>query len=142
MVQLRSRLLHQRAQAVKVDAMSNTITPKEDFLVLEDPPKPAFVPNLGKTGYKADSGKLRYSLIPTAATKALAKILTFGAEKYSKDGWKSVPNAKERYTDALYRHLEAYRSGEKYDEESGESHLAHAITNIAFLIHFEEERDD
>jgi len=94
-----------------------------------------------KVGLKFDTGKLRYSLIPPAATKALAEILTFGAEKYAPNNWQLVSNPEERYTDALLRHLEAYRAGEKSDPESGFSHLKHAITNIAFLLHFENTKD-
>jgi hypothetical protein len=92
-------------------------------------------------GLKFDNNKLKYSLIPPIVLKALASVLTFGAKKYAPDSWKHLPNAEERYLDALYRHLEAYRAGEKKDKESGYSHLWHAITNLAFLIYFEEEKD-
>jgi len=94
-----------------------------------------------KIGLKFDTGKLRYSLIPPVATRALAEILTYGAEKYAPNNWQSVSNAEERYTDALLRHLEAYRTGEKIDLESGFSHLKHAITNIAFLLYFEDAKE-
>ena len=88
---------------------------------------------------KYDQGKLRYSLIPPAAMKGMAEVLTFGANKYEPGRWKTVPNAKERYLDAAMRHLEAYRSGEVLDPESHLSHLRHALTNLAFLVAFEEE---
>jgi len=91
-------------------------------------------------GIKYDNDKLRYSLIPPIALRALASILTYGAKKYTPNNWKYLPNAKERYTDALYRHLEAYRSGKKVDEESGKPHLHHAFTNLMFLIWFEENK--
>jgi len=91
------------------------------------------------TGRKDDKGKLRYSLIPPSATRALAEVLTFGAEKYEANNWKHVEDAESRYLDAVYRHLEAYRQGERLDDESGLPHLAHAMTNIAFLTHFQEE---
>ncbi len=87
---------------------------------------------------KFDNGKLRYGLIPPVLLKEVAKVLTFGAKKYEANGWKDIENGDERYLDALYRHLEAYRSGEKFDDESGLSHLSHASTNLAFLLHFEE----
>lgn len=89
-----------------------------------------------KSFMKFDTGKLRYSLIPPSATKALAEVLTYGAKKYKPNNWQKVDDV-ERYMDALYRHMEAYRSGEKFDQESGLSHLAHAMTNIAFLIYFD-----
>lgn len=82
---------------------------------------------------KHDDGKLRYDLVPPSSTKALAEVLTFGAKKYAPNNWR---NNKElwRYEAALLRHIEAYRSGEDLDPETGFSHLAHAMTNIAFLI--------
>jgi len=82
---------------------------------------------------KFDTGKLRYGLIPPEATKALAEVLTYGAKKYKPNNWREVDDAT-RYIDALYRHLEAWRSGEEVDEESGLPHLAHALTNVSFLI--------
>ena len=93
-------------------------------------------------GPKFDQGKLRYSLVPPVAIKAIADVLTYGAEKYAPNSWQTVPNAEERYTDALYRHLESYRAGEELDDESKRSHLAHALTNISFLLHYQQERLD
>lgn len=84
---------------------------------------------------KFDVGKLRYDLIPTEATKALAEILTYGAKKYKPNNWKHCEDT-ERYIAALMRHLEAHRSGEFYDEESGLLHMAHVLTNAAFMVHF------
>lgn len=95
-----------------------------------------------EAGVKLDNGKLRYSLIPPEALEELAKVMTFGAEKYTPNGWKSVPEAKERYMDALFRHIEKYRKGEKFDNESNISHLSHALTNIAFLIWFEKNQEE
>ena len=84
-------------------------------------------------GLKYDTGKLMFSLIPPETTRALAQVLTFGANKYAPNNWQLVENGKDRYLDALLRHLDAYRSGESLDPESGLSHLSHALTNIAFL---------
>lgn len=84
---------------------------------------------------KFDTDKLRYDLVPPEATKALAEVLTYGAKKYKPNNWKQ--GTPDRYVAALYRHLEAWRSGEMHDSESGLSHLSHALTNVAFLIHFQ-----
>ena len=91
-------------------------------------------------GLKYDTGKLRYSLVPPIAIKGIAEVLTFGASKYGPNNWQLVDNAEERYLDALYRHLEAYRAGKRYDPESGLTHLAHAATNVAFLQYFESKK--
>lgn len=85
---------------------------------------------------KFDTSKLRYDLIPTSTTKALAQVLTYGAKKYKPNNWQNVDDP-DRYVAALYRHLEAWRDGEKVDKESGLHHLAHALTNVAFLLHLD-----
>lgn len=84
-------------------------------------------------GMKFDNDKLLYSLIPPETTKALAEVLTFGAKKYAPNNWQLVENGQTRYLDALFRHLEAFRSGETHDPDSGLHHLAHVLTNVAFL---------
>lgn len=88
---------------------------------------------------KFDGDKLRYDLIPTSATKALAEVLTFGARKYKPNNWRNVPQEElNRYVAAAMRHFEAHRSGEYFDADSGLPHLAHCLTNIAFLIDLDE----
>jgi hypothetical protein len=91
-------------------------------------------------GPKYDQGKLRYDLIPPIATKALAEVLTYGADKYAPNSWQLVPHAEQRYTAALMRHFEAFRAGEELDPETNLSHLSHCLANISFLLHFQQER--
>lgn len=85
-------------------------------------------------GKKYDNGKIRYDLIPPECLKELAKILTFGSEKYGANNWQNLENYNERYYSALMRHIEAWRSGEMHDPESGELHLSHAMCNVMFLL--------
>lgn len=85
-------------------------------------------------GRKFDGNKLEYGLLPPLALKAIVEILTIGAQKYERDNWKHVPDAKRRYFDAAMRHMWDSKSGEKYDEETNKSHLAHAICNLMFLL--------
>lgn len=94
------------------------------------------------TGLKFDTGKLQYSLIPVETTQALAEVLSFGASKYAPNNWQLVENGEQRYLDALYRHLQAYRSGESHDPESGLHHLSHALTNVAFLHYLTTTKKD
>lgn len=84
-------------------------------------------------GMKFDTGKLQYHLIPPETLKALAEVLTFGAQKYAPNNWQLVEDGETRYLDALMRHLEAYRSGELIDNDSMCPHLSHVLTNAAFL---------
>jgi hypothetical protein len=78
--------------------------------------------------------------IPGAITPefilGMANVLAFGANKYGRDNWaKCKKNQIYLYWDALYRHLEAYRSGIEFDEETGLSHLSHAACNLMFIQH-------
>ena len=82
---------------------------------------------------KFDSNKPRASLLPKGAVNAVIRVLEFGARKYAIDNWKTVPDAKTRYYDAMQRHLDAWWNGEKKDQETGESHLAHVICCGMFL---------
>lgn len=90
---------------------------------------------------KADAGKARISLVPTAIIYAIARTREYGLKRYpegGKDNWKRVD--AERYRDALGRHFLAYID-EPYgvDRESGLPHLWHLATNCAFLCELDGE---
>lgn len=85
-------------------------------------------------GTKADSGKPMMGCIPPHAELAVARVLTFGAQKYSRGNWVHVETSDERYMDAALRHINAHRRGENADSETGESHLAHAICCLMFML--------
>lgn len=83
---------------------------------------------------KHDEGKPRAGLVLGDFSRALlevAKVGTFGAEKYSDHGWLSVEDNRARYLDALWRHLLAK---EERDSESGYSHLAHVAWNALAVL--------
>ena len=84
-------------------------------------------------GRKFDGDKLEYGLIPPYALMATVDVLTLGAQKYERDNWIHVPDAKRRYFDALQRHLWSWKMGESNDKETGRSHLAHAMCCLMFL---------
>lgn len=108
----------------KSDTLSH-IPPFEPFVSVEDAPP---------TGSKHDSGKPLMGAVPPNALLAVARVLTFGAEKYGRDNWRQVESAETRYMDAALRHLNAYQRGEAVDQESGESHLAHAVCSLMFVL--------
>lgn len=69
-------------------------------------------------GAKLDQGKARVWLMLAGFSRALeavADVTTYGAEKYSPDGWLSVPDGYARYMDALGRHLLAHAQGRVLD---------------------------
>lgn len=95
--------------------------------------------------YKADSGKPNWFLLMSgkgcaAALAGVVRVLSFavrpvaeGGKGYSEHSWRQVPNARERYEAAMYRHLNKIALGELVDDESGESHWDHVATNALFL---------
>lgn len=82
---------------------------------------------------KDDGGKLRYDLVPFEAIKGLVQVLTFGAMKYSPNGWRSVPDAIERYKAAFLRHYYLMEEGEYFDSDSKLPHIFHMLCNVVFL---------
>ena len=84
-------------------------------------------------GLKYDENKPRYDLIPKQPLEDIAKVLTFGAGKYSDDNWKKVESGRARYYSATIRHIEAWRAGEILDSEPALPHLAHAMATLMFL---------
>ena len=89
--------------------------------------------DLSKEGVKFDDGKLRYDLIPIEALCELAKVLTYGANKYAERNWEKGLTYSRVYAAAL-RHIFAWWNNNDIDDESGFHHLSHALTNIVFLV--------
>lgn len=88
-------------------------------------------------GAKDDSGKNRMALVLGAFAPALmlvSKVGTFGANKYTDNGWQTVPKGIARYEDAMLRHYFQYKDGETVDPESGIHHLAHCAWNALAVL--------
>jgi hypothetical protein len=88
-------------------------------------------------GAKLDEGKNRLGLVLGGFAKALeevGKVGTYGAEKYSPDGWKSVPNGVERYEDAMLRHWVEQHLGERVDPATGLRHQAQLVWNALAVL--------
>jgi len=86
-------------------------------------------------GAKADAGKCAAGVLSDFALglQAVADVGDFGARKYTRGGWQSVPNAEERYFDAAWRHLLKARH-EELDKDSGLPHLAHLAWNLLAVL--------
>ena len=96
-----------------------------------------------RAGKKDDHGKLRYDLYPLKAYEGCTKVLTFGASKYSPNGWRTVADGENRYYAALIRHLNEQMEftlgggkGLLKDSESGLPTLDHAQCCLVFLREF------
>lgn len=59
------------------------------------------------------------------ALRAVTEVGTFGAD----NGWRSVPDGQQRYTDAMLRHWLADPCGLSPDPDSGLAHAAHLAWN-------------
>lgn len=97
-----------------------------------------------EVGAKLDGGKPDASLLLMfgKALREVGSVGTFGAGKYTRGGWQSVPDGGNRYTAAMLRHVfkEHY---EACDTDSGLLHAAHAAWNaLARLELMLREEDD
>lgn len=85
-----------------------------------------------EAGAKLDAGKRRDGLVLLGFSRALAAVSavgTYGANKYTDNGWMQVSNGVNRYTDAMLRHILSEASGELKDKDTELLHAAHAAWN-------------
>jgi hypothetical protein len=88
-------------------------------------------------GYKEDKGKMRYDLLPPYALNELAKVYTYGADKYTDNNWRKGMKWGRIFA-ALMRHLWKFWAGEAKDKESGILHLSHALWGVVTLLEYSE----
>lgn len=99
--------------------------------------------NQHEPGAKLDQGKLRPYLVMTGFKHALYHVWsngTFGANKYTDNGWMQVPDAKNRYMDAAFRHFDKWDRKEdkdNIDPESKTHHLCAMAWNILAVAELE-----
>jgi hypothetical protein len=89
-----------------------------------------------KTGAsKHLDGKLRTDLVTPEMIEALARVLTYGADKYEDRNWeKGIPYMTS--VGAAMRHLLAFQKGIDTDEESGLYHIDQAFLNLGMVVTF------
>ena len=98
--------------------------------------------NRAYTEAKHDHGKPRFDLIDPVFEEDLAKVMSFGAEKYSDNTWQTVPDGLQRYHGAIRRHLNAIQKGELIDPDSGLPHIAHVSANAMFISYLLRDKDE
>lgn len=86
--------------------------------------------NIG--GTKHDGTKAPLSMLPPAGLEGAARVFEFGAQKYGTYNFMGG-FAYTRLTSAALRHLFAWIWGQDKDEESGYSHLHHALCCLLML---------
>jgi hypothetical protein len=90
-------------------------------------------------GTKYDDGKDPLWFLDGAVMAGVARVLGFGAKKYSPHNWRKGMKWSRLYSAAM-RHIFKHLDGEKLDPETGESHLDHAICCLMFLSHYEKRK--
>ena len=90
-------------------------------------------------GAKVDSGKVDVSILFESfpnALLAVSEVATFGANKYTRGGWKEVANGFQRYEAAGGRHKLYRHKGEEFDTDSKLPHLYHEAWNALAILEF------
>lgn len=92
-------------------------------------------------GKKFDQNKAELDLIPFESLEEIAKIMSFGANKYGRRNWQNGI-AYTRLIAAALRHLGKFADKIDFDDESKMNHVAHSATNLLFLLWMIKNRPD
>jgi hypothetical protein len=77
------------------------------------------------------TGVLRYA----GALEQVCIVSMAGAKKYTRGGWRTVENGKQRYLAAWWRHwIDRNVMGETHSQDLGILHLAHELWNLMAVI--------
>lgn len=77
------------------------------------------------------------------ALQSVVDVGTYGAKKYKRQGWATVPEGSQRYTDAMMRHLLAMDvDPDGLDKETGLPHLAHIAWNALAVLELQARRKE
>ena len=87
-------------------------------------------------GFKDDTGKLRYDLLPPGPLEEVVRVYTIGAAKYTDRNWEKGL-LWGRVFAAMMRHAWSWWRGEKYDQKDGQHHLASVAWCALALLEFE-----
>ena len=85
-------------------------------------------------GVKFDQEKVKMQLLDPTFLEEVAKVFTFGAEKYGENNYKKGLHVS-RCLGALDRHLKSFKVLEDNDPETGLSHLAHAACCLQMIYY-------
>lgn len=90
--------------------------------------------NAHEPGAKLDAGKNRVALVMRGFSRALTevgRVGTYGADKYTPNGWQKVGEGIERYDDSMMRH---WLEGRTVDKETGLLHAAQVAWNALAVL--------
>ena len=102
-------------------------------------------PDLHVPGAKDDKAKPMAGVLLdfSRALQTVVDVGTYGAKKYTRTGWATVPEGSQRYTDAMMRHLLAMDvDPDGLDKETGLPHLAHVAWNALAVLELQARRKE
>lgn len=109
----------------------------DEFPVDPFAPKEKFSQN----GTKHDRNKPNPHLLPPVPLLGASRVFGFGADKYGEYNFRGGIKYSRLYS-ACLRHLLAWWDGVELDQESGESHLDHALCSLMMLRQMTAEHPD
>lgn len=80
------------------------------------------------------SKKVSLSKVPPSAIIEMARAFENGAAKYGPYNYRDTEVRASVYVDAAMRHLMCWFDGEQVADDSGVTHLGHALASIGILI--------
>ena len=101
--------------------------------------------NLHVPGAKDDKAKPMAGVLLdfSRALQTVVDVGTYGAKKYTRTGWATVPEGSQRYIDAMMRHLLAMDvDPDGLDKETGLPHLAHVAWNALAVLELQARRKE
>ena len=90
-----------------------------------------------ETAGRFSKDKIRHDLVAPWALNEIARVYTYGPQKYDDDNWWKGLKWKKDVFGCILRHVWKWFRGEKCDDESGLHHLAHAAWNCMTLMEYE-----
>lgn len=75
--------------------------------------------------------KPRFSLLPWTVLLNVARVFSYGAEKYAPDDWKE--REPEYFIDKIYRHMNEVHRGIRLDQETKVHPVFHVAANVLML---------
>lgn len=78
--------------------------------------------------------KASLGVVPPSLMIAASGPLSQGATKYGSFNWRNHPVSYEKHMEAALRHMFAHLDGEDNAEDSGFSHLHHAVAGLGVII--------
>lgn len=88
-----------------------------------------------KKSVKFDSEKPAMQYVPGEAMEEMGKAFAYGAKKYGGNNYKVSGLEVSRCLGAALRHIYKFMDGIDLDDESGHSHLGHAMAATAMAIY-------